>query len=244
MSIRRQGLTLLEVLAAFMIFSIVFTVLVGSSQTAVRSQGLSLRRLAANELADAAMAELEIPMARRELPVIGEGERQEEIFTVRTRQSDFAPEASGDATGGPAGLAGLDAAAMLALQMPEVARFVQRYDVEVEWLEAGQPQRVQRTTFAFDWTGARETYAELFTAAGATLGEGAPGGEEGGSEAGTGTSGGSGTSGDGRSDSSDSRSRGSSGSPTRDEPTSPRRTGPCPVDDRQCVSDWLKSQGF
>ena len=45
MGARNQGLTLLEVLAAFLIFSMVFTVLVGSSQTAVRSQGLSVRRL-------------------------------------------------------------------------------------------------------------------------------------------------------------------------------------------------------
>jgi len=42
------GLTLLEVLAAFLIFAMVFTVLVGTSQTAVHSQGLAARRLEAN----------------------------------------------------------------------------------------------------------------------------------------------------------------------------------------------------
>ena len=50
---RAHGLTLLEVLAATLIFALVMTVLVGTSSTAVHRSGLSARRLEANLVADA-----------------------------------------------------------------------------------------------------------------------------------------------------------------------------------------------
>ena len=93
MGARNQGLTLLEVLAAFLIFSMVFTVLVGSSQTAVRSQGLSVRRLEAHEIAETALADLEIAMARHELPSIEEQEETErDDFVVRVREATLISE--------------------------------------------------------------------------------------------------------------------------------------------------------
>ena len=49
---RQAGLTLLEVLAAAMIFAMVMTVLIGTSSSAVHRVGMSARRLEANTVAD------------------------------------------------------------------------------------------------------------------------------------------------------------------------------------------------
>jgi type II secretory pathway pseudopilin PulG len=168
MGIRKQGLTLLEVLAAFLIFSMVFTVLVGSSQTAVRSQGLSVRRLAAYEIAQSALADLEIAMARHDLPSVDEDESESDGFVVRVHEatlmsedSQNQPSASPDLD-----LGGTDLVSQMAAQLPEIGKFLMRYDVEVEWTEASRPETITTTTFAFDWTGAREEFPELFAAGG------------------------------------------------------------------------------
>lgn len=157
------GLTLLEVLAAFLIFSLVFTVLVGSSQNAVRTQGLSLRRLEAKEIADSVMTDLEIAMARRALPVVEE-EIEREPFTVRVRESSFIPE-PGPGMPAPDAREGLAAAsditAVLAAEMPAIAPYLRRYDIEVEWSEGPRLEKLTRTTFAFDWAGAAEELAKL-----------------------------------------------------------------------------------
>lgn len=188
---RQQGLTLLEVLAAFLIFSLVFTVLIGTSQSAVRSQGLSMRSLAANEMADLVLADIEIPMNRRELPVIEENEYAIDDFTVRIREESFAdPAAAGAAGADPFAVmsGGLDAISLIQGQMPAVAPFLRRYDIEVEWIEANAPRTVGRTTFAFDWEAAQLANASLFAGSGdgSDAGEGNADGEDadGGSEGG------------------------------------------------------------
>jgi hypothetical protein len=45
-----------------------------------------------------------------------------------------------------------------------------RYEVEVEWTEASRSEKITRTTFAFDWAGARAEYASLFAARGPEAG--------------------------------------------------------------------------
>ena len=59
---RELGLSLLEVLAAAMIFAMVMTVLISTSSTAVYHIGASVRRLEASMLADRILADLEIEM--------------------------------------------------------------------------------------------------------------------------------------------------------------------------------------
>ncbi len=162
---RNEGLTLLEVLAAFLIFSMVFTILVGTSQSAVKSQGLSARRLAANEVADLVMADLEIPMAQHELPIIEEEEYPFDEFVVRVRYQGFLDEVETDASGGVAGLSlggALDATSLLAAQMPDVGKYLMRYDIEVEWQEGNTTESVRRTTFAFDWESAQLDVSGVF----------------------------------------------------------------------------------
>lgn len=166
------GLTLLEVLAAFLIFSMVFTVLVGTSQRGVKSQGVGARRLLANEIADREMANLEAPMVGRTLPSVPEDEIQEDDFVIRIASTALAADSTnansalGDASEIDLGGTGGSLAA-LAAQAPEVSKYLFRYDIEVEWTEGASTQSVHRTTFAFDWTGAAQEYAELFTQGGA-----------------------------------------------------------------------------
>lgn len=161
-----DGLTLLEVLAAFLIFSLVFTVLVGTSQSGVQSQGLSLRRLAANEVADLVVADLEIAMAQHELPLIEESEYSIDDYLVRIVETDFVGEEN-SGRGGISPDLNVDIAAMLGSQLPDVAKYAKRYDIQVEWIEANVPVTVDRTTFAFDWAAAQADVTGLFAAAGA-----------------------------------------------------------------------------
>ena len=171
MSVRKQGLTLLEVLAAFLIFSMVFTVLVGSSQTGVRSQGLSVRRLQAHEIAESAMARLEIAMARRELPSIEEEERELDEFIIRVREMSFSSELEASTNSDSLSASGsADILSQLAAQLPEVGKYLMRYEVEVEWTEASRPEKITRTTFAFDWPEFEVENASLFAAGGAEAG--------------------------------------------------------------------------
>jgi hypothetical protein len=181
----QQGLTLLEVLAAFLIFSLVFTVLVGSSQTGVHSQGLSSRRLAANEIAESLLADLEIPMARHELPVIDATEYQQDDFTIRVGEAALSANSAAPGAAPVATeldpLAGTDLIGLLDTQLPDVAKYVKRYEIEVEWLEANELQKVTRTTFAFDWPSAQADPTGVFGAAAAGA-AGLDGGEAGSDE--------------------------------------------------------------
>lgn len=170
-STRADGLTLLEVLAAFLIFSLVFTVLVGSSQSAVQSQGISMRRLAANEVADLVVADLEIPMARHELPIIEEDEYPIEEFMVRIYERDLLGEDQNQQQDQPVGadaglgIVGFGVEALLGTQLPDVAKYLKRYDIQVEWIEGNGSHTVDRTTFAFDWASAQLDSSGLFGAA-------------------------------------------------------------------------------
>ena len=60
---REAGLTLLEVLAAAMIFAMVMTVLIGTSSNAVHHVGVSARRLEAGLVADNLLSDLEMAVA-------------------------------------------------------------------------------------------------------------------------------------------------------------------------------------
>ncbi len=160
-----RGLTLLEVLAAAMIFGMVMTVLVGTSSTAIHHVGISARRLEANLLADEILADLEIQMRQGIAPAIDEDESVRDIYSIRVTRTALGaggPEASA--------LAVPDVASLLGAELPEVAKHLNQYDIEVGWIEQSGPQRVTRTTFAFDWQAAAAEYGELFQATEGNLG--------------------------------------------------------------------------
>jgi hypothetical protein len=166
------GLTLLEVLAAAMIFSMVMTVLVGTSSTAVHNMGMSARRLEANLVADELLADLEIQMKQGFAPEIDEGEFEREQYSIRMRRTDLVPDAGAGPAGalGDLGDAGLGISSMLGSELPEVAQYLKQYDIEVSWIEQDGPQSVTRTTFAFDWQTAALEHSDLFAHAGSTGG--------------------------------------------------------------------------
>lgn len=172
---RAAGFTLLEVLASAIIFAMVITVLVGTSTTAVQRIGTSARELEADLLAEALLADLEIQIRQGIAPAVEEDETEIEGYSVRMSRIQFAPEQN--APGGRPSLplpgaarnpdtkpdiAGSDVALLLASNLPEVAKFLNQYDIEVSWLERDQTRSVRRTTFAFDWESAAIEYADLF----------------------------------------------------------------------------------
>lgn len=160
----KRGLTLLEVLAATMIFAMVMTVLIGTSTSAVHHIGLSARRLEANQVADAVLADLEIQMKQGIAPLVEEEEELRDPFVVRVQQTPLLSNPA-NAVKEPAGAlagAGTEIAEMIGLGLPEVAKHLKQYDIEVSWIEQDGPQHVQRTTFAFDWQTAAAEYSDLF----------------------------------------------------------------------------------
>ena len=54
----------------------------------------------------------------------------------------------------------------IALEAPGLENFILRYEIRVEWGDFDPPDFVRRTTYAFDWEGARQALPDLFTAAG------------------------------------------------------------------------------
>ncbi|MEZ4279240.1 MAG: prepilin-type N-terminal cleavage/methylation domain-containing protein [Myxococcota bacterium] len=185
-----RGLTLLEVLAATMIFALVMTVLVGTSTTAVHRSGVAARRLEANLLADAIVADLEIDMRKQIAPVLERTEwtTEDENYVVRVQNrsiqealaapaetvADEVAEANGAPSPGPSGAGatqiggGAGIGTLLAGELPEVAKHLRQYDIEVVWIGPDGPESLTRTTFAFDWQAAKIEYAALFEGAGGT----------------------------------------------------------------------------
>jgi hypothetical protein len=170
------GLTLLEVLAAAMIFAMVMTVLIGTSSTAVHNVGMSARRLEANLVADSLLADLEIQMKEGLAPEIEEDEFEHEHYSVRMLRTDFVSDEGANPAGTLAdpGDAQIRIATMLGPGLPEVAKHLKQYDIEVGWIEQDGPQRVVRTTFAFDWQMAAIEYSDLFARPGSSIGVGTP----------------------------------------------------------------------
>ncbi len=159
------GFTLLEVLAATLIFAMVVTVLISTSSAAVRMAGISASRLEASLLAEAELARIE-STANTQGPLPEDTERTEEEFSVRVFAEpaigDFAGGLLGGGTGDGADGPGSGVAALLAIEAPGVDQFLLRYEVHVEWLEGAQPQSLRRTTYAFDWQSARAALPDLF----------------------------------------------------------------------------------
>jgi len=199
------GLTLLEILAATLIFAMVMTVLIGTSSTAVHRVGVSARRLEASLVADEILADLEIQMKQGLAPEADEFVSLRDPYEIRVVRSGLI----GDGADTVAGV-GLELASLVGAELPEVAKYLKQYDIEVRWTEQSGPQSVTRTTFAYDWQLAAVEFSELFAQAGrANFGTngGGGGGLGGGGRLGGGGGGGSGSgsgSGSGGSDSAGS----------------------------------------
>jgi len=162
----RGGFTLLEVLAAAMIFAMVVTVLIGTSSSLVARAGLSASRLEASLIAEQELALLESFTNTQQTPPDDKQETRDR-FAIRV----YSEPALDDFGGGPIGLPGQDGgsaasgvAAILALEAPGVDQFLLRYEIRVEWIEGAVPETIRRTTYVFDWEGARAALPDLFPA--------------------------------------------------------------------------------
>ena len=51
----------------------------------------------------------------------------------------------------------------LAAEAPGVDQFLRRYEVRVEWIEGALPETIRRTTYGFDWEGARALWERSLT---------------------------------------------------------------------------------
>jgi prepilin-type N-terminal cleavage/methylation domain-containing protein len=172
-----RGFTLLEVLAATLIFAMVMVVLIGASTELVQRVILSTHRLEASALADRELAKLESVLQARLTPP-EDYEETVDDFVVRVWSEPALDDLGGSGAGGAptegslltlssGGLAGSGAAALGPLVgslAPGIEPFLLRYEIRVEWIEGVQPGSVGRTTYAFDWAGAQEALPDLFPA--------------------------------------------------------------------------------
>ena len=173
---RTTGFTLLEVLAAAMIFAMVVTVLIGTSQSAVRQAGLSASRFEASLIAEQEIALLESYFNTQRTPPEDKQETRD-LYSIRV----YSEPAIEDFGAGPIGASGgvdttgpgpvaSGVGSVLAIEAPGVDQFLRRYEVRVEWIEGALPESIRRTTYGFDWEGARAALPELFQAPGQETG--------------------------------------------------------------------------
>jgi len=190
--VRRAGFTLLEVLAAVMIFAVVVTMLIGSSTETVQRARLAATRLEASALADQELARIEAALLQRAALPEDTEDTIDELFVVRVWSEPALDDLGG--AGGPGAAAPSESAIqalatgnsgasalgpLIALAAPGIEPFLLRYEIRVEWIDDAGPDQIRRTTYAFDWEGAAEALPDLFPSGDGSpaLGGDATGGE-------------------------------------------------------------------
>ena len=154
---KERGFTLLEVMAAVLVLGLLYTVLASRALIGLRSEGTDRRRANAEMIADRELTSVETELTGGLPPEDGMVERDEEPYKVITNVEPF------------------DALSLLPAPLyREIARTtdpkapsvlhdergqsrLRKISVVVEWDEAGEPDHVERTTFAFD-TSTLEEY--------------------------------------------------------------------------------------
>jgi prepilin-type N-terminal cleavage/methylation domain-containing protein len=162
MTASKNGFTLIEVMAAVLVLGLLYTVLATAAMRGLRSEGTDRRRADAAMIADRRLAEIETKLSAGKALKDGRTQDEQEPFKILVEVA-------------PADLLGLLPARLRA----EIARStdpkapsvlhdergqsrVRRVSVVVAWDEAGEPDQVERTTFAFDTS----TLAQYFPPAG------------------------------------------------------------------------------
>ncbi len=145
-----RGFTLLEVMAAVLVLGLLYTVLAGAALRGLRSEGTDRRRATAALLADRELSTLEADLASGFALKDGLTEREQEPFTVLV---EIAPTELLSLLPGPLSeeiARTTDPKAPSVLRDERGQSRVRRVSVVVAWDEAGAPDRVERTTYAFD----------------------------------------------------------------------------------------------
>ena len=155
---RTDGFTLLEVLAAVAILGIWFTVLASVAIQGLRAEGTNERRIRASLLADTVLSEIELMLAKGEVPAeTSEDERDD--FQVLIEAVPLAEVEIGDSAA--------DLRGMLAAELPPLNQSIYAIHIVVSWLEAEDEQKLTRSTYGWDMA----TLVEGLGAADLPLGE-------------------------------------------------------------------------
>lgn len=146
------GFTLLEVLAAVVVFALVYTVVARVAMQGLQTEGDASRRLRASFLADRTLSDLEIALAGGAAPEVGETETMEEDYTVVVEVAPF------DVAGILQEVAGVEPQPAVPISSLELLSPSVRgrqptllsIAVRVSWLEGLSEREVTRSGFAFD----------------------------------------------------------------------------------------------
>jgi prepilin-type N-terminal cleavage/methylation domain-containing protein len=146
----RRGFTLVEVMAAVLVLGLLYTVLAGAAMRGLRSEGMDRRRANAEMIADREIMTIETELATG-LPLEdGLLEREEEPYKVSSNVEPFDVLSLLPAPLHAEIVRGTDPKAPSVLHDERGQSRIRRISVVVEWDEAGEPDAVERTTFAYD----------------------------------------------------------------------------------------------
>jgi prepilin-type N-terminal cleavage/methylation domain-containing protein len=165
---RGSGFTLLEVVAAVLIFAVTFTALAGHSMSWVRSQGVSDRRIRAGLIADRELLQMETQLELGQMPPVDEEEKDEEEFQVTVSVEpwvppfDLAAAQTPGSPGQPTPSRPSDSVPSLLTPTRENPEGpLRRIRVRVAWDEGIDTLEVSRTTFALDRDAANAVLESL-----------------------------------------------------------------------------------
>jgi hypothetical protein len=159
----RGAFTLFEVLAAVLIFGLVYTVLAEVAIKSVYAEGDTHRRLTASLIADRVLLEHEAQIDQGVAPEFGQTELEEDIYRIRTSVTPFDGSILLPPTEGPNPAGGPAAAApsLLAANDPSGAAMLFTLAVEVSWTDGLFERSLGRTTYGLDWESAAPLLEDL-----------------------------------------------------------------------------------
>jgi prepilin-type N-terminal cleavage/methylation domain-containing protein len=174
--VRRQGFTLLEVLAAVAVLALSYTVLAGTAMQGLANEGEAHRRLRASLLADLEMSGIEAGLAAAAPPLgVTEGEQEDFVISIEVRPFDLGafalagPENAAQGRAAPRAEPSAESAAgagagppfQLLTAPPGAPSPLLEIIVRVSWMEGTFEQAVTRTTFSADPVAVQQAVASL-----------------------------------------------------------------------------------
>ncbi len=149
-SVSVRGFTLLEVMAAVLVLGLLYTVLAGAAMRGLRSEGTDRRRADAELIADRELTTIEAELEAGAALEDGRTELEVEPYQVLIEIAPADVIAMLPASLGREIAKTTDPKAPSLLHDERGESRIWRVSVVVAWDEAGEPDQVERTTFAFD----------------------------------------------------------------------------------------------
>lgn len=159
----KNGFTLVEVMAAVLVLGLLYTVLASAAMRGLRSEGIDRRRADAEMIADRELTEIETALASGAPLEDGLLEREQEPYKVTSDVEPFDVLSLLPTPLHAEIVRDTDPKAASMLHDERGQSRVRRISVVVEWNEAGEPDHVERTTFAFDTSVLEEYFPSTAT---------------------------------------------------------------------------------